>query len=113
MGKTSVAPVDASESRGGGGGGAGASYDDLETLRSADGALGIISQHRSSGALTFAILREYDQFGTYKRTTFFPENMLDVYDRMYKLVREKLAEHQTRLGPLHERKPIVQTRRRR
>lgn len=91
--------------------GASPAYDDLEVLRSADGVLGIISQHRANGALTFTILREYDQFGTYKRTSFFPENMVESYEAMRQLVMQKLAELAKQLGPLHERKPITRKRR--
>lgn len=78
-------------------------YKDIETLRSVDGVVGIISQHQSNGILTFAILREFEQFGQYKRTSFFPENMRESYLKMEKLVLDKLAELQKTMPPIGQR----------
>lgn len=78
-------------------------YVDLDELRSADGVIGIISQHRANGILTFTILREFEQFGRHKRTGFFPENMVESYQAMVGLVLERLKELQATMPALEDR----------
>lgn len=78
-------------------------FDDLEELRSVDGVIGIISQHRSNGMLTFTVLREFEQFGQMKRTGFFPETMIPSYQKMVGMVIEKIGELQAKLGPQDQR----------
>lgn len=82
------------------------SYADLEVLESADGVIGIISQHKHNGVVTFTILREYDHFGQYKRTSFFPENMMPSYLAMVALLSKRMAEIVGKLPPMHERRPV-------
>lgn len=75
-------------------------YKDLETLRSSDGVIGIISQHRANGILTFTILREFEAQGRRKRTSFFPETMIDSFQRMFTIVQEKLVALRAKMAPI-------------
>ncbi len=67
-------------------------YTDIDTLRSADGIIAIISQRRATGVLTFGIFKEFDRDGQTERTAFVPENLAISYQEMVEKVIERIAE---------------------
>lgn len=69
-------------------------YQDVDSLRSNDGILAIISQRMKSGVLTVAFMREYESpiDGTMVRTQFIPEHMLSSLVEMVDTVRQRIGK---------------------
>jgi hypothetical protein len=84
-------------------------YIDLDKLRSADGIIGIISQRRSTGVLTFGVFKEFERDGLVEKSSFVPENMLESYLAMVQLVRERIAELKATLPQVQQ--PVARARR--
>jgi heme exporter protein D len=77
-------------------------YVDLDTLKSADGIIGIISQRRSTGVLTFAVFKEFERDGILEKSSFVPENMGASYLAMVHLVLDRIAELKTTLPQVQQ-----------
>lgn len=58
----------------------------------ANGLKASISQRRSSGLITFSIVREFDRDGITDWTTFIPEHFMDDYMKMLEMVKNRISE---------------------
>ncbi len=67
-------------------------YTDLARLSNADGLIAIISQRRSTGVITFAIMKEFERYGAKETTSFVPENLHQSYLDLLVLVGERIAK---------------------
>ena len=64
----------------------------LDTLRSAGGTKGIISQRMSNGVITFSIVREFERDGVPDWTSYFSEAQLDDFESMLDLIKKRIIE---------------------
>jgi hypothetical protein len=71
------------------------SFTELDVLRSADGLKAIISQRRSTGVITFAIVKEFERDGQTETTSFIPETMVNELAEMVELVKSRIAKLRT------------------
>lgn len=65
-------------------------YVDIDRLSNAYGLVAVISQRTNTGMLTFSIFKEFERDGVTERTTFIPEDMIEVYMDFAKLVHERM-----------------------
>lgn len=74
----------------------------LDTLRSAGGTKGIISQRLSNGVITFSIVREFERDGVPDWTSYFSEAQLEDFESMFVLIKKRIAElrRDPRVAPL-------------
>ena len=64
----------------------------LDTLKSAGGTKGIISQRVSNGVITFSIVREFERDGVADWTSYFSEAQLADFESMLDLIKKRIAE---------------------
>jgi hypothetical protein len=57
-------------------------FNDLDCLKNADGIIAIISQRRSTGVITIAVMKEFERDGIIERTQFISENLFESYQDM-------------------------------
>lgn len=67
-------------------------YVDVDTIRTADNIVAVISKRSYDGAFTFNVRRSYMDHGDEKHTSFFPEFMLESYQRVLVLVGERIKQ---------------------
>jgi hypothetical protein len=67
-------------------------YTDLAKLRNAEGLVAIISRRRSTGVITFAVMKEFERDGRVENTSFVPENLHGSYVDLLNLVGEWIAK---------------------
>jgi hypothetical protein len=67
-------------------------FDDIDTLRNADGIIAIISRRRATGAYTVAVMKEFERDGMHERTQFISENLFDSYQDMVQRAIERVRE---------------------
>lgn len=65
-------------------------FIDVDRLTNAYGMVGIISQRRSNGQLTFSIFREFERHGDINKTAFFPQDLSEQYLDFAKIVVERV-----------------------
>ena len=70
----------------------GTGFNDLDTLRNADGLVAFISQRKSNGSITIAVMKEFERDGSMHRTQFISELMFDSYLDMVKLAITRARE---------------------
>lgn len=70
----------------------GGSFTELDVLRSADGLKAIISQRKSTGVITCAIVKEFQRDGETVTTGFIPESLMDDYITMAQLAKKRIEE---------------------
>lgn len=68
-------------------------YTDLAKLRNAEGLVAIISRRRSTGVITFAIMKEFERDGRMENTSFVPENLHPSYVDLLKIVGEWISKY--------------------
>jgi hypothetical protein len=65
-------------------------FVDIDTLRNADGIIAIISQRKSSGVYTIAVMKEFERDGQWERTQFISEHLFDSYTDMVQRAIERV-----------------------
>ncbi len=73
-----------------------AGFQDLDTLRTSNDVIGIISS-RPAGAggkriITFSVMKEFLRDGKVERTAFFPASFLPDVRKMHDLLEKRIAE---------------------
>lgn len=63
----------------------GSGFNDLDTLRNSDGLVAFISQRKSNGSITIAVMKEFERDGSMHRTQFISELLFESYLDMVKL----------------------------
>jgi hypothetical protein len=79
----------------------------LDTLRNADGLVAFISQRKSNGSITIAVMKEFERDGSMHRTQFISELLFESYldmvkraiDRARQLRDEGLVPTKSHAGP--------------
>lgn len=67
-------------------------YVDLDTIRSSDDLVVIISQRRSNGMLTFGVFKEFVRDHRTDRTTFVSADLMPAYRAILKIAEERLEQ---------------------
>lgn len=67
-------------------------FVDIDVLRNADGIIAIISQRRSNGAYTIAVMKEFERDGMTERTQFISENLFESYQDMVQRAINRVQE---------------------
>lgn len=70
-------------------------YVDLDTIRSSDDLVVIISQRRSNGMLTFGVFKEFVRDHRTDRTTFVSAELMPAYRAILKIAEERLEQIKT------------------
>lgn len=67
-------------------------FNDIDVLRNTDGIIAIISQRRSNGAYTIAVMKEFERDGQIERTQFISEHLFDSYQDMVQRAIDRVHE---------------------
>lgn len=67
-------------------------FIDLDTLNTASGVRGLITQRVSNGLITFSIVRVFERDGLEDWTSFFSEAQIDDFEEMLKMLKKRIAE---------------------
>ena len=67
-------------------------FIDLDTLQTANGTRGIITQRIANGVITFSIVRVFERDGIEDWTSFFSEAQLEDFETMLAMIKERIAE---------------------
>lgn len=67
-------------------------FEDIDKLTNAEGMVAFISRRKSSGKITFAIMREFERDGNIEYTQFIPEHLIEPYLDLVKRVVARVRE---------------------
>jgi len=67
-------------------------FVDIEKLRNAEGIIAIISQRRSNGTVTIAVMKEFERDGHMETTAFISETLFEAYQEMVALAVARVRE---------------------
>lgn len=64
----------------------------LDTLQTASGTRGIITQRIANGVMTFSIVRVFERDGIEDWTSYFSEAQMPDFEEMYQMIKDRIAE---------------------
>lgn len=67
-------------------------FIELDTLQTANGTRGVITQRIANGVITFSIVRVFERDGVEDWTSFFSEAQIDDFEQMLHMLKERIAE---------------------
>lgn len=77
----------------------GSAYEDLDTLKDANGLIARISRRLRTGEVTFAVFKMFERDGEPQQTSFIPLELADAYIAMATNAKQRCIELAKDLPP--------------